>query len=87
MKIKRTSGDPSVYFPGHGRVCYTITPNPEDDGEVALEAWWAETMCSVFPCKTRVERWSDGGWRAFGMRKPHVTALDAALARIANAVT
>ena len=60
-------------------VFYELTPG--DPRESALEAWTDPGQgikLSVLPCRVRVERWSDGGWRVMGQRTARRTAEEAA---------
>lgn len=63
-------------------VCWSLTHDPEDYGSAVLEAWTEPEgpdgpRLSTLPCPTRVERWSDGGWRVAGQRTPRRTATQA----------
>lgn len=62
------------------RLHLQVTISPTDTGLARLEAWWPATRCSPLPCPVSIERWSDGGWRAAGMRGSWRTPSDAARA-------
>lgn len=86
---KRVGEKPVRRDEAAANLVYTLKQDPRypnDDGALLLRAWWPETMVSATGAarSVAVERWSDGGWRAAGMREPQGTADDAARAWLAK---
>jgi len=55
----------------------TIEMDTQDPGLATGKAVWPETGVSLTPCPVRLEKWSDGCWRAFGRQHPCFTPKEA----------